>query len=30
MMKNDGKLKLFLNIENEAEDTSTMSYGKVI
>ena len=30
MMKNDGKLKLFLNIENEAEDTSTMSYRKAI
>ena len=30
MMKNDGKLKLSLNIENEAEDTNTMSYGKAI
>ena len=29
-MKNDGKLKLSLNIENEAEDTNTMSYGKAI
>ena len=29
-MKNDGKLKLSLNTENEAEDTSTMSYGKAI
>ena len=28
--KNDGKLKLSLNTENEAEDTSTMSYGKAI
>ena len=30
MMKNNGKLKLSLNIENKAEDTSTMSYGKAI
>ena len=30
MMKNDGKLKPSLNTENEAEDTSTMSYGKAI
>ena len=29
-MKNDGKSKLFLNTENEAEDTSTISYGKAI
>ena len=29
-MKNDGKSKPFLNTENEAEDTSTMSYGKAI
>ena len=28
--KNDGKLKPSLNIENEAEDISTMSYGKAI
>ena len=28
--KNNGKLKLSLNTENEAEDTSTMSYGKAI
>ena len=30
MMKNDGKLKPSLNIENEAEDINTMSYGKAI
>ena len=30
MMKNDGKSKLSLNIENEAEDINTMSYGKAI
>ena len=30
MMKNDGKLKLSLNIENEAKDINTMSYGKAI
>ena len=30
MKKNDGKSKLSLNIENEAEDTNTMSYGKAI
>ena len=30
MMKNDGKLKPSLNTENEAEDTSTMSYRKAI
>ena len=30
MMKNDGKSKLSLNIENEAKDTNTMSYGKAI
>ena len=30
MMKNDGKLKLSLNIKNKAEDTNTMSYGKAI
>ena len=30
MMKNDGKSKLSLNTENEAEDISIMSYGKAI
>ena len=30
MMKNDGKLKLFSDIENEAEDTNTLSCGKAI
>ena len=30
MKKNNGKLKLSLNIKNEAEDTSTISYGKAI
>ena len=30
MMKNDGKSKLSLNIEKEAEDINTMSYGKAI
>ena len=30
MMKNDGKSKLFSNIENEAEDINTMSCGKAI
>ena len=30
MTKNNGKSKPSLNTENEAEDTSTMSYGKVI
>ena len=30
MMKNDGKSKPSLNIENEAKDISTMSYGKAI
>ena len=29
-MKNNGKSKLSLNTENEAEDTSTTSYGKAI
>ena len=30
MTKNDGKSKLSLKTENEAEDISTMSYGKAI
>ena len=30
MKRNDGKLKLFSNIENEAEDINTMSCGKAI
>ena len=30
MTKNDGKSKLSSNIENEAGDTNTMSYGKAI
>ena len=30
MMKNDGRLKPSLNIENEVEDTNIMSYGKAI
>ena len=30
MMKNDGKSKLSLNIENEAEDINTSSCGKAI
>ena len=29
-MKNNGKLKLSLNIKNEANDINTMSYGKAI
>ena len=30
MTKNNGKLKLSLDIENEAKDTNIMSYGKAI